>query len=370
MKRTGIVELSLVRGHVPHYREMVELGKAILKVICEEMGTKKLVERFSDPFWFSCLSCTMGFEWWTSGQTTVVMKALKDGLSREDIGVKVVGGKGKEGRQTKGEIIHISDNLGLHENDVKLLQRASVLSSKVDSTALQDDHSVYFHSLIVDEKGNFTIINQGMCVEDKTARRYHWLINARELIEEPHNAIVSQREKNFVLDLTHRSSRKCRESILDIVNDNKPERVQKMLLTIKKSQKQKSLLEFMGMKELKVVKIPEFLKVPKRINLNALRIAHGKVSEFEELLSVKGMGPATIRALAYISNLIYGTETSWKDPVDYSWAHGTKSGKPYYVNKELMEVNADILEQAVEEARLGKSQKLRAIKRLKNFLYS
>lgn len=49
------------------------------------------------------------------------------------------------------------------------------------------------------------------------------------------------------------------------------------------------------------------------------------------------MGPKRVRALALISELIYGAETSWKDPAKYSFAHGGKDGHPYPVDRETFD---------------------------------
>jgi hypothetical protein len=38
---------------------------------------------------------------------------------------------------------------------------------------------------------------------------------------------------------------------------------------------------------------------------------------YEELILLQGIGPKKIRALALISDLVYGEPASWKDPVKY-----------------------------------------------------
>lgn len=43
---------------------------------------------------------------------------------------------------------------------------------------------------------------------------------------------------------------------------------------------------------------------------------------YEELILLQGMGPKKIKALALISDLIYGEPANWKDPVKiqfYTW---------------------------------------------------
>jgi len=57
-------------------------------------------------------------------------------------------------------------------------------------------------------------------------------------------------------------------------------------------------------------------------------------SSYEELVSLRGMGPQKIRALALVSDLVYGTRPSWRDPVKYSFAHGGKDGFTYPVDRD------------------------------------
>jgi hypothetical protein len=51
-------------------------------------------------------------------------------------------------------------------------------------------------------------------------------------------------------------------------------------------------------------------------------------SSYEELVSLRGLGPKRIKALALISELVYGAKPIWKDPAKYSFAHGGKDGTP------------------------------------------
>ncbi|MEM1766679.1 MAG: DUF763 domain-containing protein [Candidatus Bathyarchaeia archaeon] len=83
------------------------------------------------------------------------------------------------------------------------------------------------------------------------------------------------------------------------------------------------------------------------------------------MLSFKGVGAATVRGLALIAELIYGEKPSWRDPVKFSFAYGGKDGVPYPVNKRAMDESIQILRKAVEEAKIGDRDKLRAINRLR-----
>ncbi len=89
---------------------------------------------------------------------------------------------------------------------------------------------------------------------------------------------------------------------------------------------------------------------------------------YEELVSLRGMGPKKIRALALISELLYGAEPSWKDPVKFSFSHGGKDGFPYPVDRKAYDNSIQVLKDAVEQARIGEKEKLYAIRRLKDFI--
>jgi hypothetical protein len=79
------------------------------------------------------------------------------------------------------------------------------------------------------------------------------------------------------------------------------------------------------------------------------------------------MGAKKLRALALISDLIFGTKASWKDPVKYSFAHGGKDGYPFPVDKEVYDNSIQTLKDAIDNLANSK-EKYSAIKRLASFL--
>jgi hypothetical protein len=85
---------------------------------------------------------------------------------------------------------------------------------------------------------------------------------------------------------------------------------------------------------------------------------------------MKGVGPKTVRALALVSDLIYGDKPSWDDPIKFTFAHGGKDGVPYPVDRQSMDESTQILKLGIEEAKIGNRDKLHAIKRLNNFITS
>ncbi len=79
-----------------------------------------------------------------------------------------------------------------------------------------------------------------------------------------------------------------------------------------------------------------------------------QVENYEELILLKGIGPKKIRALALISDLVYGEPASWRDPVKYSFTHGGKDGFPYPVDREVYDNSISTMKDAIEQAKIKK----------------
>ncbi len=356
MYRSGTATLPLHPGDAPPwlFKRMVALGREISKVIVFEYGTDTFIERLSDPFWFQSLSCVLGFDWHSSGTTTVTLGALKEALNGENLGVKLLGGKGKSMRKTPLELEVVADDFSL---DYERLKHASKMCAKVDNNAIQSGHTLYHHSFIVDEKGNWAVIEQGMRSQDKTARRYHWLSREiRSFVEEPHRAILGQRERE-VFNMVARESREARKMSVDLVKEP-TSKLQNLIVEVKKGQS--TLDDFTGAR---------YLRMPFTIPWKRIRRIYDiQPRNYEELLALEDVGPSTIRALALISELIYDKPPSRKDPVKYSFTVGGKDGVPFPVDKAAMDRATEALKSAVDNAKLGSDEKLRAIKRLEAFI--
>ncbi|MCS7117222.1 MAG: DUF763 domain-containing protein [Thaumarchaeota archaeon] len=364
MKRVGTAKLWLVSGTVPHYREMVELGREITRALVEACGPEETVRRFADPTWLTALACALGFEWDTSGQTTITLKALKEGLWETDIPVRVVGGKGEEMRWVTYELVRIGRDLSIRDRDE--LERVSKLTCSVDDSALQDSYSVYFHAMVISEEGSWTVVNQGMNVQERVARRYHWSSDRGATVERPHSSIFAERQEEVVLDMTSTDSKGTRETIVELLRDTPASRLNEDLAQAKALLRGQRLLDREAA-EVGGAELPQHLLPPRSMDEETIRRARN-VESFEELLTVKGVGPATIRGLVYVASLIYGTKVSWRDPVKFAYAHGTKSGRPYMVDRRAMLKNAELLREAVLSARLGDPGRMEALRRLNSLI--
>jgi hypothetical protein len=85
-------------------------------------------------------------------------------------------------------------------------------------------------------------------------------------------------------------------------------------------------------------------------------------------LGTEGVGPKTVRALALVSEVVYGAPASYRDPARYSYAHGGKDGHPFPVDRDTYDRTVEALKRAVERARLGQRETLDALRRLSRAL--
>jgi len=374
VQRTGVARLPLHHGKAPKWLvvRMQKLAKEIVTIIVEEYGNEDFLKRISDPFWFQALGCVLGYDWHSSGVTTVVTGVLKQAIIPEEHGVAVCGGKGKFSLQAPSEIKTASEKFGFSNDKIEALRYASKMSAKVDNTAIQAGYQLYHHTFFIAENGKWAVIQQGMCPQDRTARRYHWLSdNTQSFVIEPHKAIVGNVKRDVALDMTAKESEDCRKVSVDIAKES-PKKTMRMLLSIRPVY-QKSLQDWLPKTINSVWKeYPiHVLSMPRNINWKVLKgIYEFQPRNYEEMLGFRGVGPATVRGLALVAELIYGKKPSWKDPVKYSFAYGGKDGVPYPVDRKALDESIQILKQAIQEAKLGEKEKLASLQRLRQFIPS
>lgn len=363
--RIGIADLPLHPGKAPRwlFTRMVSLAEAILTVSVDEVGDRETLRRFSDPFWFQAFSCVLGFDWHSSGTTTVTCGAVKEALSNGDLGIFLAGGKGAVSNRTPVEIEGICESNSIGSATEEAMKRASRMSAKVDSAALQDGHQLYHHVLIFNGRGDWSVVQQGLNDESGYARRYHWSSDTvGKFDEKPHSSILGQRMTR-VLDLTSPDSRGSREVACDLSKES-PRRTREVVKAAARGN-QRSILEWTPEGEV----VPAVLSMPRDINWTTLRKCYEmQPRDFEELLGIEGVGPSTVRALAFAAEIIYGKEPSWRDPVKFSFAVGGKDGVPFPVDRVAMDRTIQILKQGAEEAKLGDRERLLAVQRLRKFV--
>ncbi len=348
--KTGVAELPLHSGRVPRwlFARMVKLACAIIEAIVCEYGTREFLCRISDPYWFQAFGAILGFDWHSSGVTTTVCGAMKEGTKdiAHDLGIYFCGGKGGRSRTTPQEITSHAETLSI---DPTPLVYSSKIAAKVDNTCIQDGYALYHHMFVFTKSGQWSVIQQGMNPLNRTARRYHWLsTQVRSYVCEPHTAVCCDTRHTALNMVAHESA-----TSRDIVTALAQEHPDKLL---KETQK------FLSMPRRHP--ISRFDINPKYFHKVLLTTYERSPEDFETLISIRGVGPKTIRALALIGELLFGKSPSFRDPARYSFAHGGKDGFPYPVNRGTYERSIAYLERAVKKAKMGRNAKLNALKKL------
>jgi hypothetical protein len=364
MKRAGVADLKLHPGKAPHWlvKRMMPMASALCEFIVDEFGTLELLQRLSDPVYFQALSNVLGYDWDSSGSTTVTCGVLKSVLSWEKHRMVGIGGKGLASRKVPDQLRALED-YGL---DGYGLSEISKAVAKVDNAAVQDGYQLYQHVFFVDPDENWTVVQQGMDNNSNDARRYHWISEEVDsFIDEPHTGMISGHVKKTTLDLTSRESDECRKTTLDVVKED-PRKTRKLFYDVK-AYGESTLIPWIegdGQEST----MPSYKVIPNRMDWNAVRKAYElQPSGYEDMLFIDGMGPATVRGLSLISEMIYGSAPSWSDPVRMTFAFGGKDGVPFPVPRKEYDEAIKFMEQALNDASLGRRDRVVALRRLRKF---
>ena len=94
------------------------------------------------------------------------------------------------------------------------------------------------------------------------------------------------------------------------------------------------------------------------------KVCDRKPENYEKLLSQEGVGPKTIRALALVSEVIYGAAPSYEDPARYSFAHGGKDATPYPVDRKIYDQTIETMKKVVAKTKINLFEKQKILKRL------
>jgi hypothetical protein len=232
--------------------------------------------------------------------------------------------------------------------DGTALVQCSKLSAKVDNTAVQDGFQLYTHNFILTNTGEWTVVQQGMREGDRTARRYHWHSeNIISFTEEPHTGICG-RNQGIILNLTDRQAQPTKAAMVSMAGEEAG----------------KIIREFQHLAMPSHHEVFEGDVDLKRLG-SVLWLAHEQgINGFEDLLMMQGVGPRTIQSLALVSEVVYGTPARFRDPARFSFAHGGKDGHPFPVPTKVYDETIDILNNALQKAKLGLSDKQEAIRKL------
>jgi hypothetical protein len=353
-RRTGTSNLPLHTGRAPKwlFDRMTQLAPAIVEAIVVDYGPAEVLRRLSDPYWFQAFGCVLGFDWHSSGVTTTVTGAVKEGIRglEKDLGFFAGGGKGAVSRNTPAELVAFGEKLGL---DGDRLAYTSRITAKVDSAAVQDGYQLYHHTFLLTEHGEWAVVQQGMRDADGTARRYHWLgESVSDFVDEPHAGIAAAAPAQLVLDLTASDSAPSR-SVATQLAQEAPARVEGEV----------ARLLSLDMPRRHWVDVKADIQ-PRNLHKVLLTTYEAQPQDFESLLMLPGVGARALRALTLIGELVHGATPSTRDPARYSFAHGGKDGHPFPVDRRSYDRSIDWLRGALDRARIGHSDRLHALRRL------
>jgi hypothetical protein len=293
-------------------------------------------------------------------------------------------------RKTPQEIADAADRRAISGGE--RLIYASRMSAKVDSAAVQDGFDIYHHAFFFSPTGAWCVVQQGMNEQSGWARRYHWLGECvDDFVCEPHAAIQDLADADSgdasPPAQSHESDAKRQQMLLNMVaweaDDNR--RASADLVREKPDW-------LLG--EVERITEGPTLFAPARhpvlnVDINMKRLkklvveAHEQdPKDFETLLGLPGVGPAAVRSLSLLAEIIFHAPPSHRDPTapppnphgepnaevhrwaDYSYAHGGKDGTPYPVDRAAYDRNIAALSDAVRRARVGENDKFNALRRL------
>jgi len=381
--RTGIANFTLDYGKCPPwlFERMVRLGRAMCEAIVDQYGPDEFIKRMADPVWFQSLGTVLAFDWNASGLTTVLTGALKEAIcgQEKDLGIFICGGKGKTSLKTPEHIVDWSGQIGIPQRFADNLVYNSKMAAKVDSSLVQDGYELYHHVFLFSRKGAWTVIQQGMNKQNKTARRYHWYSrNITDLVCEPHAGVAAQLPPSRVLNLTAREGGQNRQISTELVRRSGFYALLKDLVLLEKyytplnqtvriktGQNQLALLNLEN-KEFKthpVVK--ENFAQSKYLQRILYQLTQEKPGSYEQILATRGVGGKTMRALALVAEILYGAKLSYNDPARYSFAHGGKDATPYPVDKKTYDQTIFTMRELVRKSKINPAEKNKICRRLK-----
>jgi hypothetical protein len=354
------ISLPLHHGKAPFWllNRMKKLSKPIITIILEDFGEKEFFRRISNPIFFQSFSNVLGFDWNSSGVTTVLTGVLKSVLNNEEFEIRVAGGKGKNAISVPEQVKFWGEEIGLSDVDMENMIRISRFTARLDNNALQDGYDLYHHAIIFSAR-YWTVFQQGMNSKLKMARRYHFKPHRIKPISaerKVHEGIISERKEASVMNLTSEKSDETRKVMVDLLNDSPSslKRDLEMISTRKRVIRGQSTLDGQRIDYL----------VPRRVNWRAIeRVYELQLSKFDDVLLIDGMGKSTIRAIALIADLIYNTEYDRQDPAKYCFALGGKDGVPFPVDRKAYDEAIEFLKSVVEQSTIDSFEKKELFKR-------
>ena len=275
----NLTVLPLHGGKAPRwlFSRMVRLGALISGVMIDEYGTSGLMDRLTDPMWFQALACAIGYDWHSSGTTTVVVGALKEALNYNS-DIFIAGGKGKQGTSTPEQIMKGVDHLSIPGcNDE--FAHYSRMAAKIDSALIYDNLGIYHHAFLFSKGRDWAVIQQGMHGKSNMAVRFQIsgkTVDTKDITRETNTAVASGFSES-TMDLTFGKNDGAKQLSLRLVNEDFRE-----IENMKKAYVLPERHEIIDTDISK--KAVELLKTANDLQLDS----------YEKLMSIKGIGRKTL----------------------------------------------------------------------------
>ncbi len=337
MYRTGIRELegSTYRLSRQEYNRVLFNMRVITDSFIGYFGEDEFVELVGNPACFSALCIATGLEEYNAYSILYALTALKDAVKPE-MGVGVAGGAFKGRFIVPNEVERIGDQLGLAPSSIERLIYCSRLVAKVDDAAVQDGYRLWLHVFIFSRNAAWTVIQMGS--KSTLNRIYHWFsgrVLHRSFVDEPHTGLFSDVLNKYSLDFTLHDNINLRQATLETLAlpINRIRNVFKSVVP----QSQTTLNSLLGYP----IGEENPLKMPLRISWKTINAIHGlSFRNFEELLSIRGIGSETLRFLAICANKLLGVNPSLIDRADLftSFKSSTIDDRTEELFYELLEV--------------------------------
>jgi hypothetical protein len=349
MINAGSIGMTLHFGKVPGFltERMGNMGEAIVESILVNYGKSELLSRMSDPNWFQALGAVMGMHWNSSGVTAVTLGALKKKLNPKshELGVYILGGKGKQAYGAKHQIERVADQ---HSLDGKQLVKSARMAARIDNNAVQDGFDLYQQYFLLTDEGEWTSISQGMNKDNRRARRYHWHSpTVQSFSSAPHSGIAGI-EQQRILNLVDPEAETLQNNMVELTQE-KPSEIIKAMNSADMPNRHDVRKEDINQARLASV----------------LDLAYNRdIENFDDLVDMHGVGPRTLKALAMASEVIHGDSTRFEDPARFAFAVGGKDGRPHPIDTKSFDETVEMLQNSVDKANMGDKEKSDALKRL------
>jgi hypothetical protein len=92
------------------------------------------------------------------------------------------------------------------------------------------------------------------------------------------------------------------------------------------------------------------------------------LSDFAAALLTEKLGPRTLQSLALVAEVIHGAPARFRDPARFAFAHGGKDGHPFPVPTRVYDRTVEVLQTALDKAKVGDRQRSDGMARLHRFV--